>query len=316
MKPGIYRDMDSAVYFADPCPEPSLSQSIAKVLIQQSPLHARQEHPRLAEPIDGDDEDAAEKYDKAKAIGNSAHAIMMRRGKKIAVIDFPNFQTKLAKEAKKIAIEEGSEPVLRKHYDIAYAMVIAAHRQLKQTPDCERAFDHDTGSGEVVLINCENGLWLRQMVDWLTHDLREVWDYKTTGMSASPYAAGKMMNDAGWNVQASMSERLLAEIDPEGAGRRRYMFVCQEQYAPFEITVSEIDEAPLTVGRKQMDYAIERWRECRDSGDWPGYPRRIIRPRLPEYAVNRWMEREIAEYEERQIAAPRKDFDPKNLMAG
>src|ERR1035438_10073976 len=40
--PGIYKGMLSDDYFADPTPEPSLSQSVAKILIEQSPLHARQ----------------------------------------------------------------------------------------------------------------------------------------------------------------------------------------------------------------------------------------------------------------------------------
>ena len=31
--PGIYKDFDETAYFADPAPQPSLSQSLAKVLI-------------------------------------------------------------------------------------------------------------------------------------------------------------------------------------------------------------------------------------------------------------------------------------------
>jgi hypothetical protein len=85
-KPGIYRDFPTAHYFADPCPEPSLSQSVAKILVEQSPLHAFQAHPRLYVPTA--DEDADEKYDKARAIGNAAHALMLDRGKVLAVGEF------------------------------------------------------------------------------------------------------------------------------------------------------------------------------------------------------------------------------------
>lgn len=308
--PGIYREFDGEAYFADPTPAPSLSQSVAKVLIEHSPLHARQEHPKLAQPIDGDDDDGAEKYVKAKAIGNAAHAIMLGRGKKIWAVDHKDFTGKEAKEEKKAAIAAGAEPVLAKHIAIAEALVKAGRLQLAQTPDCDHAFNPATGAGEVVLANVENGMWLRQLVDWITNDLREVWDFKTTGLSASPYAAGKMMGDAGWNIQAAMSDRILAEIDPEGAGRRRYMFVCQEQYAPFEITVSEVDGAALMIGHKQLDYAVDRWRDAMTSGNWPGYPRKIIRPSLPDWSVNRWIEREALEYDDRQ------DFDPRNLLAG
>ena len=34
-------------YLSDPCPEPSLSRSIADILMAQSPLHAWCAHPRL-----------------------------------------------------------------------------------------------------------------------------------------------------------------------------------------------------------------------------------------------------------------------------
>jgi hypothetical protein len=45
IQPGIYYDITPADYFADPCPEPSATQSVLKVLLDQSPAHARCEHP-------------------------------------------------------------------------------------------------------------------------------------------------------------------------------------------------------------------------------------------------------------------------------
>ena len=89
-KPGIYRDFPTAAYFADCCPEPSFTQSLAKILLDQSPRHAYQAHPRLnVQPADEDDA-----YDKSRAIGNAAHAMMLGRGKVMAVEDFPDWRTK------------------------------------------------------------------------------------------------------------------------------------------------------------------------------------------------------------------------------
>lgn len=303
-RPGIFYDVPADEYFADPCVEPSFTQSLAKVLIAQTPLHARQEHPRLAQIIDEGDEDEGEKYVKAQAIGNAAHAYMLGRGKKIAVLDFPNFKKKEAQEARNAAVAAGCVPILKKHNGKATFMCIAAHAQLQEIEGCERAFKPKDGKGEVVIACQENGIWLRQMLDWPTNDLREIWDFKTTGMSASPYTAGKQADDAGWPIQAAMSERILNVLDPDGAGRRRFMFVYQENYAPFALTVSEIGEDALTVGRKKLDYAIERWRECMATGKWPAYPLKIIRPELPNWSVNRWLEREIAEEDDR-LSKPR-----------
>lgn len=312
-KPGIFKDMSAEDYFADPCIEPSFSQSIGKILIDQSPLHARQAHPRLAEPIEGDEEEA-EKYDKAKAIGNAAHAIMIRRGKKLAIIDAPNFKTKASQTDKQAAILAGAEPILRKHYNIAHAMAQSAAEQLRRIHGCEKAFTD--GDGEVVIANFEDGIWLRSMCDWITPDLREIWDLKTSGMSASPYATGKQMASAGWHLQAAMHERILDALDPAGAGRRRFFYVCQENEAPFALTVNEIGEAALTIGRKQIDYAIKAWAHCLTKDVWPAYPLRIIRPELPAWAENSWLARELAEDDVREPRALNKNFDPKNLMAG
>jgi ornithine carbamoyltransferase len=152
---GIHRDFDGTAYFADPCPEPSLSQSIAKILIEQSPLHAKMAHPRLAPPPEGDEE--TEKYNKAQAIGNAAHSLMIGRGKKLAVIEADSFRTKIATADRDAAIERGLEPILAKHYQIASQMVEAATDQLKQIHGCERAFIE--GDGEVVVVNCEEGVY-------------------------------------------------------------------------------------------------------------------------------------------------------------
>jgi hypothetical protein len=309
--PGIYRDFATEDYFRDPCPEPSVTQSLAKILIEQSPSHAYQAHPRLNVPTA--DEDDGEGYDKAKAIGNAAHALMLGRGKELAVGEFKDWRKKEAQEFRATARENCREPILRKHFDHAGRMVDAGTEQLCKIHGCQNAFTN--GDAEVVIANNEDGIWLRSMIDWITPDLREVWDYKTSGMSASPYATGKLMASAGWHVQAAMHERILDALDPAGAGRRRFFYVCQENEEPFALTVNEIGEAALTIGRKMIDYAVREWAYCLTKNVWPAYPNRIIRPELPAWAENVWLNREIAEEDERQEARA-KGFDPKVIMAG
>jgi hypothetical protein len=293
-RPGIFKNFDTEAYFADPCPTPSLSQSIAKILIEQSPLHARLAHPKFALPAD---EEEPEKYDKAKAIGNAAHALLLDRGKKMAVGDFADWRKKEAQAFKDEALSAGREPILKKHMALAEQMVLAARGKLLCTPGCDNAFT--AGDAEVVVANCENGLWLKSMVDWITPDLREVWDYKTTGASASPYAMSAKMANDGWHIQAAMIERILDALDPAGAGRRVFRFVCQENAPPFALTVNELGEAALTMGRKMVEYAAARWRECLAEDFWLDYPARIIRPEFPGWKENAWLEREVKEDEER-----------------
>ncbi|HEX7881930.1 MAG TPA: PD-(D/E)XK nuclease-like domain-containing protein [Afipia sp.] len=290
-QPRVYRDFPTAAYFADPCPEPSFSQSLAKILLEQSPLHAKRAHPRLTPPSPADDE--ADGYNKVLAIGNAAHALMLNRGKELAVGDFKDWRTTEAKGFRFEASRTGKEPILRKHFDVAGRMIDAAMAQLTRVHGTQNAFTH--GDAEVVIANCENGIWLRSMLDWITPDLREVWDYKSGGVSASPYATPRRMADAGWHIQAAFHERILDAIDPKGAGRRKFFYVAQENEEPFALTVNVIGEAALTIGRKQVDYAVKSWRHCLTKGVWPGYPSKINVAELPGWAENNWLSREVAE---------------------
>lgn len=288
MKPGIYPHIDESAYYADPAPEPSLTQSIAKVLIERSPAHARLEHPRLRAPSPSE----PEPYSSAKAIGSAAHAIMTGRGRDVFVAPFDNWRTKEAQNQRDAAAAAGKIPILKEHFDRAHAMVMAGRAQLLNA-GLETAFRADTGNGEVALIWEEEGTWFRSLIDWLPADRHIVYDYKTTEISVAPHGLGRMMVNAGWDVQGAMIERGLAVLDPNNAGRRKYRFVVQEQDEPFALVVCELPESVLTMGRKKLAVAISVWRACMSAGAWPAYPSEIYYPEYPAYAEARWLEREV-----------------------
>jgi hypothetical protein len=289
MKVGIYRDMDSAAYFADPCDEPSLSQSIAKVLVASSPWHAATEHPRL--PPHALDQDDREKYDKAKAIGNAAHAIMIGRGKTLEIVEANDFKGGKAKKIRDAAYAAGRTPVLEKHFEIATDIASSGMLQLRSHAFSD-AFQN--GSGEVALIWQDDGIWCRALVDWLHADLRKVDDYKTSGMSMAPHVIGLRAEAAGWHVQAAFIERGLDILDAGGAGRREFRFIAQEQFRPYALNAMPIEEHWLTMGRKKVQAAMTLWRGCLKANRWPGYPRQASRPEFPTYKEKAWLERELS----------------------
>lgn len=297
MKPGIYRDMDSETYFGDPCVQPSLTQSIAKIIVNQSPAHAAAEHPRLRPAAE--DEDSAEKYDKAKAIGNAAHALMLGRGKDIAILKYNDFRSKGAQEARTEVELRGAVAILEKHMTSAEQMVAAAWSQLK-THQANDAFTN--GSGEVAIIWEEDGIWCRSLVDWLRDDMLVVDDYKSGGVSVSPHTLGMRMVDQGWDIQAAMIERGLNALDPDRAGRRKFRFIAQENSAPYALSVAQLSETVLTYGRSKLDYAIKVWRQCITTGEWPAYPKEIVFPDYPAFKQNDWDNRvsQYVEHNERQ----------------
>jgi hypothetical protein len=309
-KPGIFFDFPEADYFADPCPSPSLSQSLAKVLLDQTELHAMNEHPRLAPP---DDDEAEEKYVKAQAIGNAAHAIMIGRGKTMAVSDLDTWTGDRKREFRDAAEAEGKTPILRKHFEVAVRMVAAARAQLDAITEPAAADAFVKGHGEVVIAAEVDGVWLRSLVDWMVNP-RVLVDFKTTAMSVAPHVVPKLMGDAGWPIQAAMQERILDLVDPEGAGRRKFYFIAQENYRPFALTMHELPEATMTMGRKMIARAELLWRDAMLTNHFPGYAPVIHRPEYPAWQESQWLNREIADAAHERV--PVAKFNPSVLRAG
>lgn len=302
MNEGIHLDVPSAVYFSDPCPQPSLTQSIAKVLIERSPLHAWHEHPRLGRKPVADA--APEAYNSAQAIGNAAHALLLGRGKEIAVADFDSWRTDKAKAVREAAEMAGVVPILQKHFVRARGMADVVRERVPH------AFDGRPGNGEVVLIWREGDIWLRTMIDWLSPKREVAWDVKTTGLSCAPHAIPVLMLNGGWDVQAAMHERGLNTLDPDGAGRRKFRFVAQENEPPYAVTVCELTEAVLTMGRKKLEHAIRLWGACMRANVWPSYPADVVYPEYPGWAEAKWLDREERAFHDERSR------DARNLMAG
>lgn len=283
LAPGIHLDIPSAEYFADPCVVPSLTQSIASVLLERSPRHAALRHPRL--------NPAWEPYEDTKFnIGNAAHKLLIGRGKELVIVEADDWRTKAAKEARDQAHSDGNVAILAHQHRTALAMADAFIDQVSAIPECRTSFMPPAGGhGEVVIIAEYEGVMLRSMVDWM-RDPCHLDDLKTTGMSASPDRLPDAMADGGWDLQAAIQERILDQLDAPGRGRRHHYFYLQENEDPYEVTVCELPESVMSIGRAKLDRAIGVWQMCMQANRWPGYPRRVHSPAYPPYLEARVIE--------------------------
>jgi hypothetical protein len=284
-RPGIYT-IPAADYHADPCPEPSLSCSIAKMLCFSSALHAHHAHPRLnpsAEPENG------EHFD----IGTAAHALLLEGVNTIALIDAADWRTKAAKEARDLARAAGKVPLLAHVAQDVIAMIEAFRGQLDQHRD-GGAEMFTGGEPEQTAIWLEGDVWCRARLDWIRADPYAIDDYKTTSGSANPEKWARTMFDAGHDLQAAWYLRGLRAItgdrldDPAA-----FRFAVQETFAPYAVSVIALNPDAMFLAEKKCEYALEQWREAMASHDWRGYPRRTAYATLPAWEEARWLEKEL-----------------------
>lgn len=289
-KPGLYF-MPEPEYRRDPCAAPSLNQSLAKIILDQSPRHAKVAHPRLNPNWEEDD---ATKYD----IGNIAHRQLLCAGKTLEVLpaEFADWRKKEAQAIRDAAREAGKLAVLTKDYERGVTMALNARIQM-DGPDLDAAFMEGEGHGEVIAAWKEGDTWFRIMLDWLSNDLLTYTDYKTTAASAAPQAIPHRIEDGGWDVQAAFAERALDALDPTNAGRRKFRFIVQENEEPFALTAIEMPEGSLHLGRRKVAAAIQLWQRAIETDQWPAYPAGVLKINAHPYAETRWLEREMTMHE-------------------
>lgn len=298
-EPGLYR-MTEAAYHSDPAPEPSLSRSIAQKLILESPRHAFAAHPRLTKQADTED-----KNSRARDIGSAAHALLLRQPTEIVVLEYDDFKKKAAQEERADAQERGAIALLQADFETVEAMVKvaktdladnehAAIRSLANPESDEVAFNEVTAMWRD---RCGEN-WARARMDRLSvlPERVSIIDYKTTELSAAPAKVNHAIFSNYYHFQDGFYRRGVRQLIPEIDQHEKklsFLFVVQEQFAPFEITVTEVDDAGRLIGEKMASDAFMLWRKCVSENWWPGYPKGIIRAEMPAYVETSWLAREI-----------------------
>lgn len=274
-------------YQADPCEKPSLSASIAKILIASTPLHAWTASPKLNPNFVREEKDI---YDR----GTVAHALLLQGIEKGVVLDFEDWRTKASKEQRDIIRIGGQIPILKKHWEAVKAMVERAREQLAVHKEAKNAFtngkpevtitwiDHATDGTEIIC---------RSRIDWLHDDYLFLDDYKTVGRTANPEELSKIVY-SDWAIQGCFYLRGLMAVTGKEATMR---FIAQETDEPYALSVIGLGPDMLCIGQKQVQYAIDLWAKCLATNSWPGYPDRICYPILPEWAETAWLRKELGE---------------------
>lgn len=260
-KPGLY-ELPASAYHADPCPEPALSYSIAKVLLDESAAHAYDLHPRLG----GRRREPTATFDH----GSLVHALVLGAGSKIEVVHAKDWRTKDARLAREGARAVGHIPVLADAY--SEAKVAAEHI----TANLAKAGVAFTGRSEVAVAwqeEVSTGTpWCRGMVDHLILEPTRafIYDLKTC-RSAHPKTCAKQVIDYGYELQAHAYTRAIEVLHPRLAGRVHFMLCFVETEPPYAVTVGLRDGLMRERGQRRWDDALNRWAFNLRHNHWPAY---------------------------------------------
>lgn len=284
MNPGIHQ-IGADDYHADPCDTPSLSASIACILINQSPAHARAAHPRFNEDFE---REAEPKFD----LGTAAHGLFLQGDANVRVVYADSWRTKEAKELREEAYANGQTPLLEKDWLRVQAMASGIREQTATFNADPPLFD--SGKPEQTLVWEDHGITCRARLDWLHNSNDAIDDIKTTGASANPAAWGKRtMYDIGADLQCAFYLRGIEAVTGRTDVQFRYVIV--ETKPPYALSVVSLPPAVLTIARKKVQAAIELWGKCLANDSWPGYPTQVCYPDLPGWIEAQWLERELRE---------------------
>ena len=279
--PGVY-DISAEEYHADPVCEPSLSSSIAATILERSPAHARENHPRL-------NPNRKETKRRIFDLGHAAHALLLEGKSNVVVIDADSYRTKDAKAERDSAYETGKIPILAAEWDDVKCMAEAARAQLDAMPECNGVFTSEMGNAEQTMVWREGDVWCRALVDWLPHEQCIIWDYKTTGGSAEPDSwTRNHLFDSRGDIQPAFYLRGIRSLSGKAY---KFRHVIQENTPPYALSVVEMVPHAIALADQRVEAAINLWRQCLNANSWPGYPSYIAHVDAPAWQESRWEER-------------------------
>jgi len=124
---------------------------------------------------------------------------------------------------------------------------------------------------EQTLIWQEGDTWCRAMLDrWPDPavDLRAIVDLKTTPDISDEHLVKAVWN-FGYHQQADWYERGYRAAHGIPA---EFYFIFVQKDPPHLVRVVQLDEQLRTIARARNDEALDVWRTCQATGQWPAYP--------------------------------------------
>jgi hypothetical protein len=278
-EPRVVYDMPDAEYRA----VPALSYSGAKGLLPpRSPAHYRYEqtHPRPPK--------------RAYDLGHAAHRRVLGAGAELVTVEgtygpkskrageaWSDYIDPKAQDARDAIYDSGRVPLLPRELEEIEAMAGAVFAH----PLAGRLYTG--GHAEVSLFWTDEatGVPMKARLDYLATrpGLMIAVDLKTTP-GAHPVQLPKTVADFSYQIQNAVYLDGMAAC---GLGPAGFLFVFVEKEPPHAVSVGQLTEQDIDIGRQLAGRAAEIYRDCTASGIWPAYDPGITTINLPPWSRRR-----------------------------
>ena len=251
---------------------PYLTPSIARILHERTPLHAKLECPYYVREREPETTKMTE--------GAVVDALVFGTQPDVVVLDFDSFRTKEAKEARDALLEARQPYLLREAYE-----------------RCAEAADRLTrGAVEadpMIEVALRNGV-IRQRRFWeeLVPSAANADTFFRLPLSCEPdidlpqYDAvldlkrtAAIPTEGGWRRQVSrMNYHLQVAATLEATGRSHFAWLVVEANEPHCAVVHWASDEFIEVAKRDWRAAKETWARCVETGNFPGYEGGTIDP--------------------------------------
>jgi hypothetical protein len=293
--PGFHR-ISKAHYLSDPCDRPSLSSSIAHLLISESPAHAWAAHPR----------GLAVKDDPTTAMvqGTAVDALLLGADTELVCLPemMPDAKGTLCPTNDELRMNSAKawadEQKAAGRQVIKRAALMQAERAAEAiTAKLDRLKIYLQGEHQVTGIWEDSGVLCRMRLDHLVLSEGLIYDLKVVDR-VHPRAIAQKMDRFGYDIQHAAYISGLQAIRPELAGRVRMKFIFCESEPPYDVVVCRPNGELRTIGDAKWARALMKWNEGLKTGAWPGHGDKEI-----EIAALPWAMNQLLEEEEASVAA-------------
>lgn len=287
--------IDDQTYHSDPAPEPSLSSTLAKLILDRSPRHAWTASPRLNpnwEPVN------TATFD----VGRAAHRAVLGRGGDY--VGYPlgilaengAASTKAAKEWAEYQREQGRTPLKQEQVDAVNEMAAATNAHLAAcgiTLDPERS--------ELSAIAKVDDVWCRARIDNAPDrpvmlpgvgPRKVLIDFKSCE-DATPDKCRKAVEMYGYDTQ----KQHYTEVWNAATGEERaFLFVFTEKVAPYGTCIVLLLDEPghsadwLEDAKAKTRAARTTWSHCLFTKEWPCYPHLIVQVGASSFHRQKWQD--------------------------